>query len=319
MSTACAPQRHCVYAACALCVRRMCTTCAPCVRRMCTTKVERLLELGANPDNAGLGIGMCPIHLASGPCDGAVHVEKLLQLLLRGRANTEARDQEGQLVESAVFVGPQLATPAAWDARLRGWALHALQMSAPAQPRRPCGGSTWRLCQPVPTSLMFTLSCHTQEGATALHIVAHFNKPQRAEMLIKAGAHVTALDGQQRTPLMRARAAGNQECVALLLEAETAAEVKAKESIEAQKALVIAVTRANEESSRLKEMKAVDVAEAEAALSDYLTEFPEQLSQHIWEQLSEVSDELKEQIKCHLPAAQGTPALQQAGRWRLIC
>lgn len=166
---------------------------------------------------------------------------------------------------------------------------------------------------------MFTLSCHTQEGATALHIVAHFNKPQRAEMLIKAGAHVTALDGQQRTPLMRARAAGNHECVALLLEAETAAEVKAKESIEAQKALVIAVTRANEESSRLKEMKAVDVAEAEAALSDYLTEFPEQLSQHIWEQLSEVSDELKEQIKCHLPAAQGTPALQQAGRWRLIC
>ena len=166
---------------------------------------------------------------------------------------------------------------------------------------------------------MLRLFFHTQEGATALHIVAHFNKPQRAEMLIKAGAHVTALDGQQRTPLMRAREAGNQECEALLLEAETAAEVKAKESIEAQKALVIAVKRANEESTRLKLMKAADVAEAEEALSpgeglatSLLAEFPEQMPQLIWEQLSEVSDELKEQIKCHLPAAQGTPALQQA-------
>ena len=108
-------------------VHRMCTACAPhtvacapCVHRICTTKVERLLELGANPDSGGLGIGMSPIHLASGPCDGAVHVEKLLQLLLRGRANTEARDQEGQLAESAVLVGPHLATPAVWDARVQG-------------------------------------------------------------------------------------------------------------------------------------------------------------------------------------------------------
>ena len=185
--------------------------------------------------------------------------------------------------------------------------LHALQMSAPAQPRRPCGGSTWRLFQPVPTSLMLRLSFHTQEGATALHIVAHFNKPQRAEMLIKAGAHVTALDGQQRTPLMRAREAGIRECEALLVGAEAAAVVKAKAREEAQEALVSAVKRAQEECGRLRLMTAVDVAEAEE-----VAEFPEQMSQHFWEKLSEVSLELKEQIKCHLPAAQGTPALQQA-------
>ena len=75
-----------------------------------------------------------------------------------------------------------------------------------------------------------------------------------------------------------------------------------------------AVKRAQEECGRLRLMTAVDVAEAEE-----VAEFPEQMSQHFWEKLSEVSLELKEQIKCHLPAAQGTPALQQAGRCRLIC
>ena len=70
--------------------------------------MERLLALGANPDNGGNAIGMAPIHLASATCD------KLLMLLIRGRANTERCDEEGQLVESAVLAAPQFVTPVAW-------------------------------------------------------------------------------------------------------------------------------------------------------------------------------------------------------------
>lgn len=163
--------------------------------------------------------------------------------------------------------------------------------------------------------LMLRLSFHTQEGATALHIVAHFDKPQRAEMLIKAGANVNALDGQQRTPLMRAREAGNPECEALLVAAEAAAVVKAKESIEAQNALAIAVTRAQVESNRLKLVEGAGVAVTEEVaemtherLQTLVTEF----AQHIWEQMYEVSEELRRQLKCHLPAAQGTPQAREA-------
>ena len=150
----------------------------------------------------------------------------------------------------------------------------------------------------------------TQEGATALHIAAHFNHPARAAMLIKAGASLTALDGHQRTPLMRAQQADNPGCEPLILAAEAAAATAARERQEAQEALLRAVQVVNQrmhecavsvavDSTRLRQLSASGADEVTAA------------ARH-WELTVEISEELRKQLRCHLPAAQGTEAASLA-------
>ena len=67
----------------------------------------------------------------------------------------------------------------------------------------------------------------SKDGNTALHRAAYHGRASTCRVLVDEGASLTAVNGFDQTPLEKAKARGNAECMAILEAAEEAAAAAA--------------------------------------------------------------------------------------------